>query len=209
MRNHKHEGGSTLNKIGGFTILEFIVSMALIGIIFVFVGSMTNQFSNVSTFVNRDLSNKQGITQVFQTMTSEIRSAGPSSVGDYAIQSASSTEFTFFSDVDGDGLFERVRYFFTTSTLNRGIVKPAGEPLVYATSSETIRVLVSGVIPASSSFYYYDANYTGSEPPLAYPIDVSTVRAIEIRLYVDLRSGTAPQAVYYNDVVTIRNLRSN
>jgi prepilin-type N-terminal cleavage/methylation domain-containing protein len=46
-----------------------------------------------------------------ETMTREIREAGPGDDGSYPIEKAGDSEFIFYSDIDRDGQFERVRYF--------------------------------------------------------------------------------------------------
>jgi len=45
------------------------------------------------------------------TMTREIREAGPGEDGSYPIEKAGDNEFIFYSDIDRDGEAERVRYF--------------------------------------------------------------------------------------------------
>ena len=134
---------------------------------------------------------------------------GPSSLGDYPLSLASSTAITFYSDIDEDGIFERVRYYFTTSSLMKAVIQPTGNPLVYATSSETVRTIVQNVLVASSSFSYFGTNYTGVEAPMAQPVDPQSVRIVRVDLYADISPSTAPQPTYFSNTMTIRNLRSN
>jgi prepilin-type N-terminal cleavage/methylation domain-containing protein len=193
----------------GFTLLEVVVAMGIAAIVMTVLGTTINQLGKVNTFVSEELANRQGLEQVFEMMITEMRSMGPSSIGDYPVKSASSTEIIFYSDVDGDGVYERLRYYFTSSTLSRGLLKPTGNPLVYATSSETSRIMVTGLIAASSSFTYYDSNYSGTQLPLTYPIDVSVVRLVGVSVYADVQSSLAPQPTIFTDTIAIRNLRTN
>jgi prepilin-type N-terminal cleavage/methylation domain-containing protein len=193
----------------GMSLLEVVIAMGLSAVVLVFVGMMQSQLTRVAGFIKDELSNQQGLEEVMTTFVSEVRSAGPSSVGGYAIESGSSTQFVFFSDIDGDGLFDRVRYTLTSSTLVKGTTKPSGNPLTYATSSEKTRTLVTNVLPASSTFIYYDTDYTGSELPLTAPVTIERVRIVQLNLYADLSPSTAPQPSFFTETVTIRNLRSN
>ncbi len=189
--------------------MELIVSVAVMVIIIAALGIFERQFYNVGTFINQELSNRQGLEQIFAQLVTDIRSASPSSLGAYPIEIASSTSFIFYSDVDRDSLFDRVRYTITSSTLERGVIKPAGNPLVYATSSETITTLVSNVIAAISNFEYFDTNYTGAEPAMTAPINILNIRLIRLTLAADLNPSIAPQPTIFSNTIDIRNLRSN
>lgn len=178
------------------------------GILFM-VGFVGSQLSGVANFVNLKLQNRQNIEQVFQTIVTEIRSMGPSSIGGYAINAATSTSITFFSDVDRDGIFERVRYFLGTSTLERGLVEPTGNPLVYATSTEVVSPVISSVIATSSVFEYFDSSYTGGQAAMTYPLNISAIRIVRLTLTADINPGQAPTPTVFTSTVNPRNLRTN
>ncbi|MDO8469968.1 MAG: carbohydrate binding domain-containing protein [bacterium] len=180
--------------VWGFTLIEFIVAMGFSVIVLAVVGVTESQFTQVAGFVNQELSNQQGLDQVMQTFQTEARSMGPSSIGAYSIEVASSSQFVFYSDVDSDGIYERVRYSFTSTTFERGIIEPTGNPLTYATSTETVRTLVTNVVSTSSRFTYYNSTYTGesvnSTSSVEYGPNVLTNPSFE--------SGTSPWTFYTN-----------
>jgi len=189
--------------------MEFVVAMGIgAGIIFM-VGALSGQFSGIANFVNLKLQSRQGSDHVFETMAREIRSMGPSSLGAYPIEAASSTSFIFFSDIDGDGLMERVRYFRATTTLEKGVIKPSGNPLVYATSTETTRVVVSDLIGSGGVFEYFDSAYTGTQSPMAPPVDAQAIRIVRASLSSDINPGSGPLPAFFSVTVNLRNLRSN
>jgi hypothetical protein len=145
-------------------------------------------------------------------MVTEIRSASPSSQGAYPIESATTSSLVFYSDVDSDGLFERIRYTVGTSTLTRGVIKPTGAPLAYVTSTETVATLMTSLTKTTSSpvFQYYGVGYTGSQAPLAATSTLATdVRVIRVTFYVDIKPREAPRPAYVSQIVTIRNLRDD
>ena len=193
----------------GFILIEFIISMGIMVVIVGFIGFTMAQLAKVGVFVNDRLLNQQGLDLVFNTMVTEIRSIGPSSIGDYSIQLASSSQFVFFSDVDKDGIFERIRYIFTSTTLDRGIIEPTGNPLVYTTSTEARKSLVTNIIAASSSFAYFDDDYNGSQNPLTYPVTVESVRVVKVEVYVDIQPASSPEPAHFSDTILIRNLKNN
>lgn len=196
-------------KLAGFTFIEVVIVIAIFAVIFTAIASFSQNTNLLSNLINKSLQAEQDLRQTFQILVTEIRSAGPSSLGAYSIESAATSSLTFFSDIDEDGIFERVRYFVGTSTLRKGVIKPTGNPLVYATSSEILKTTVNYLLIATSTFEYYDANYTGSEAPLSAPIDVTKIRIVKVTVTADVNPGVAPKPVTFTNTITVRNLRSN
>ena len=193
----------------GFTLIEVVIVIAIFATIFTVIASFGQNTSLLSNLINKSLQAEQDLKQTFQILVTEIRSAGPSSLGAYPIESAATGSIAFFSDIDEDGIFERVRYFVGTSTLQKGVIKPTGNPLVYATSSEVLKTMVNYLLIATSTFEYYDSNYTGSEAPLSTPIDVTKIRIVKVTVTADVNPGTAPKPVTFTNTIDVRNLRSN
>ena len=197
--------------IKGFSLVEVIIFAAITASLIFVVSSLTGNVANIENFVNQKLQSRSSLEQTFQMLVTEIRSAGPSSNGSYQIELASTSSLVFFSDIDQDGIFERVRYTLGTSTISKGFVEPIGNPLVYATSSEVMKDVMTDVIVSTSTslFSYFDSAYTGSQASMASPIDVSKIRVVKMSVYVDINPGKTPKAVFFSDTVTIRNSRSN
>jgi prepilin-type N-terminal cleavage/methylation domain-containing protein len=195
----------------GFSLLEVLISIAIISLLIFALASFRNNIDFLGNFITQNFKAKSDIEQSLQILTTEIRSAGPSNLGAYPIDSTSASSFSFYSDIDKDGLFERVRYFAGTSTVNKSVIKPSGNPLIYATSSEIITTAISRVVWSSSTslFSYFDSNYTGTELPIASTTNVSIIRSIRISFYADVSTSSAPKAEYFTRFITIRNLKTN
>ena len=190
----------------GITMIELLIGFAIGTIIVVIVGLFLQRIISFENFFNQNYLNQEETQVFFHTALSEIRSAGQSSIGGYPIEEASSTSFTFYSDIDADGLFERIRYFLSGDIIKKGILKPTGSPLSYNSANEKISEVVHNASVSSSSiFYYYDANYTGAEPAMSYPITTTDVRVIEIKI----SSKTTPGAPEMFVKLVPRNLRTN
>ena len=194
---------------GGFTFIEVVIVIAIFAVIFTVIASFGENTTLLSDLINKGLQTEQDLKQTFQILVTEIRSMGPSSLGAYSIESAATSSFAFFSDIDEDGIFEKVRYFVGTSTLEKGVIEPAGNPLVYATSSETLKTTVNYLLIATSTFEYYDANYTGLEASLSEPIDVTKIRIVKVTVTADVNPGAAPKPATFTNTINMRNLRSN
>ena len=195
----------------GFSLIEVILFAAIGGAILFVVANMTRNVSQIEDFVNQKLKSRGDLEQTFQILVTDIRSAGASSGGAYPIESASTSSLVFYSDVDQDGIMEKVRYALATSTIRRGLVEPTGNPLVYASSSEVLTNIIENVIVSTSTnlFDYFDSTYYGSSSAMISPINISIIRVVKISVFVDTNPGKSPKPTLFSDTITIRNLRSN
>lgn len=195
----------------GFSLIEIIIVVAITSMIVLVASGFQSNVDVLKEIVGQKLQSRVDVDAALQIIETEIRSAGPSGLGAYAIAAASTSSFSFYSDVDKDGVFELVRYVVGTSTLQKGVIKPVGSPPVYETSSEILTTFIANVAPSSttSTFSYYDSAYTGSGAALAYPIDLGKIRVVQISFYADISPGKSPQPTFFSTTATVRNLRSN
>ncbi|MEK7187979.1 MAG: hypothetical protein AAB691_04005 [Patescibacteria group bacterium] len=197
-------------KRAGISFLEIILSMGVTAIIVLVLSKFSGTVTSIGTVINQRLQVQGDLEQGLQIMVTDIRSAGPSAYGSYAIESAASSSFVFYSDVDRDGTMERVRYFFGTSTLQKGVTEPTtSTPPTYVTSTEGVKIVVPNVKISSSSFEYFGDTATSTFTPLASPIEIEAVRFMRISVTADVSTSSAPKPITFTNTVTIRNLRSN
>ena len=195
----------------GFSLVEVLIA-SLIAVSFIFlIVAFQGNLNSLQNFTSQKLQSRQDIDQTVQIMTTAIRSAGPSSIGGYPIESAGTSSFIFYSDINKDGLFERIRYFSGTSTLQEGVTKPSGNPLTYATSTEIVTTEVNNLVMTTSTplFAYYDTNYTGAQSPMSYPLNIAQIRLVRFTFYADVNASSSPGPEFFSQLVDIRNLRSN
>lgn len=198
------------NSRAGFSLFEIVIVIGITAVIVVAVGKFSNTISGLGVVINSSLQADQDLGLALTPLITDIRSMGPSGAGAYAIEAAGTSSLAFYSDVDQDGVFERVRYHVATSTFERGVIEPSGEPLAYPTSSEVVSLVIPNVrMGTSSVFEYFGATYNGAGTPLAQPVALSDVRVVRITLTADVATSTAPKPITYTNTVTIRNLRSN
>jgi type II secretory pathway pseudopilin PulG len=191
----------------GFTLVEILFSVAIFVLV---IGALTLLSSNVwgyNSFIGIEVNNANTGRLALTKMVAEIRTASAANTGAYAVSQATATSFTFYSDINGDGLKEKIRYFLNGTALQRGVTKPTGSPLAY-TGTEVITTLIPNVINASI-FDYYDTNYDGTTPALSAPVDVSLVRLIKITVATDPNPNHSPSPVTFSTQVTLRNLKDN
>lgn len=105
-------------KFAGFTLVETMVAV----FIFILISGLTFLFIFfIYRYYKTNWQQSVAIEEArrgVETMVKEIRMASPSQDGSYPIEKAEDKEFVFYSDIDGDGDIERVRYFL--GTVNSG-----------------------------------------------------------------------------------------
>ena len=190
----------------GFTLLEVLIAVGILSIVILTVSIFAFDVFRSELFISENLEAEEQIQQIFKIIAPEIRSMAISNNGSYPLAAVSSSSLSFYSDIDLDGLSERVRYFLEGTVLKKGVIKPAINPVVYDPASEKISETVKNVI-SNNIFSYYDSNYDGSQPALDYPIDISVIRSVGIKLTVDKNIAMAPIPVVLTTFINIRNLR--
>jgi prepilin-type N-terminal cleavage/methylation domain-containing protein len=195
----------------GVTLIELLIAMGISVLIAVLVTQFIGSITEYNQRFNRTLVGQRQAQQALQIMIPEIRSAGQSNIGNYPIEQAATSSFTFYSDIDQDGLFERVRYYLSAdgASFMKSTIKPSGEPLNYSTSSEKIRPVMAGMqMGTTSIFTYYDINSTSTESsPIPSPIDILEIKTVNIRLLFNEGATSTPVIKGVENQATIRNLR--
>ena len=184
----------------GFTLMETLLVIFIISSLLGLITLLIINLANFNVFFIFNIGGSREADLTLNNMIKELRSMNQSNKGGYPIEEALQNSITFYSDIDGDGIMERIRYFYEDGKLKRGITKfENGE---YNLSKEKIWTMVSNV--SKLEFSYYDANFTGKEEPLSFPVDISKIRVIKVNL--KLKFLDKPEINYYI-IATPRNLR--
>lgn len=192
----------------GFTLIELLLGISVFTLIVIALIIFSKNIFNYSSFISSGLNDVNTGRQAMKVMTAEIRTASTASTGAYTIALANSTTFTFYSDIDDDGLKEKVRYFLNGTSLEKGVIKPTGNPLTYNSANEVITTLAL-YVRNTSIFNYYDKNYDGTTAPLTLPVNPSSIRLIKITINVDKDLSRPPGESIFSTQISIRNLKDN
>lgn len=193
----------------GFTLVEVLFVVAILAIIMIPLTRFQVDVFFHNTFMQNSLTAEAEARTALKNMIKELRSMSQSNTGTYPIELASSTAITFYTDTDGDGVKDRVRYFVSAKILKKGVLKPTGAPYQYVSANEKLSNVVYDVSTSTAIFSYYDKNYSGTSTPLAYPINVSAVRLIGSRIEIDKDPNKPPAPMIFESQVSIRNLKDN
>lgn len=195
----------------GFTLGELLISIFILSILTITVTSFQRDIFILNRTIDNNLSAQLELRRITKIMVSELRKSSVSSVGGYPISIASTSELVFFSDISGDGLKERVRYFVNNNRLLKGVVVPSGNPLTYNLVNEAVTTLMSDVRASSTQpiFQYFSEDYSGSSLPLSFPVNIPDIRLIKITVIIDKDPNLPPAEIVGSSQVNLRNLKDN
>jgi len=197
-----------IKKENGFALLETLFGLSIFILVAVALALFGRNIWIYGSFISTGLGDTHEVRTLLKRMSAEIRTASTAETGAYVINSASSSGFTFYSDIDDDGITERVRYFVENTDLKKGVLEPSGSPFSYNPVNEVVTIPLSGVT-TSAVFSYYDENYDGTSAPLSSPISIPLVRLVKIAVSVDKDPNRAPTARVFSTQISIRNLKDN
>jgi prepilin-type N-terminal cleavage/methylation domain-containing protein len=194
----------------GLSLAEVVIVIAIAGAIFMAVFNFGTSIFSFNSEAQRNLSAQTDARRVLKVMVRELREVSPASNGAYPLVAASATSVTFYANIDGDNLKERIRYFVEGSDIKKGVIKPSGSPLVYNPANEEIITLVKGINNgAAPVFEYFDASFDGDGSPLALPIQITQVRLVKISLFINQDPNKFSSPVIVESQVFLRNLKDN
>lgn len=195
-----------LSKSEGFTLIELIISIGIMSGIVLVISIFSFDVFDFGIFLGENITAQQETQLTLRVMVSEMRAMAQAVNGAYLIESASQNSVVFYSDRDGDGFAERIRYFLDGNILKKGVIKPSGNPLAYS-GTETIDEVVHNIYSAAGNiFSYYDSNYSGTQTELGFPMNIPLVRLIKINLTVDPNPADTSSRINFSTSVNIRNL---
>jgi type II secretory pathway pseudopilin PulG len=196
----------------GFTLVETILAITITLLI---IGATLEMFKGTlktGDALYANLNSQGEIRKALKSISANIRSASPSSLGAYPIDSAATSSFIFYSDIDNDGLKERIRYFLDSGSLKEGVIKPNDNPLIYNENNEEVHSLLNNLTNTSASpiFEYYGSDYDGTTAPLPNPVAIADIRLVKITALVNQNpKAPVPNIMEFITQISIRNLKDN
>lgn len=194
----------------GFALVELLFSISILSLIIGLVGAFQADVFSLNRIIQYGLQNQTEAKNIIRPFANEVRSAAPSNLGAYPIAHTHADSFMFYTDIDGDGLRERIRYFLQDGDFKKGIIKPTGQPLEYDVANEKIIQVVHNVVN-TSIFEYYDSSYDGtaSSSSLIFPVAPIEVRLVKVTLDIDSDPNKPPEPFNVTTQVSIRNIKDN
>jgi len=184
----------------GFTLIEIFIVILIVGFLAGVIIFFVTSLSNYRMFFMFTVGSEREIDMMLSNIAREIRTMNYSSNGAYPIEYASTTSIIFYSDLDNDGLTERIRYYLEDNILKRGIIKPSGIPPTYDQTNEKIWNMVYNV--EDFKITYYDEALNTLYPPIEnYKIKI-------IKIEIKTKPVLNKPSIQSYIVVSPRNLKT-
>lgn len=200
-------------KNNGFSIVEFLFAIAIATVIVFVITLFAKNIISLNASAQSSMTAMLEGRKILSVMVAELRSAIPSALGSYPIESLSTSTIIFFADVNADEVADRVRYFIdpATKSVRRGVVLAGGEPPSYNLGAETFSTLVTDLSNGTSTALldYYNGNYTGTSSPLSLPVSILAVRLVKITIKIERDPNRAPELMTLSSQAVLRNLKDN
>lgn len=202
-----------MQKRRGMTLIEMLVAIAVMliamnGFTYLFVSSWD---TNKST-IEMGLASTTASRAVNQTII-QLRAIKQADNGDYPIEEADDFDLTIYTDIDDDGVTERVHYYLDLATdeFKRGVTDPvAGTPVTYPNSDTTTTVMARFITNESTepTFYYYNDDYPGdtTNNPLSTPASLGSIQLVRVKMKVNIDPVHAPENINIESFVDLRNM---
>ena len=199
------------NGARGFSLVELLVSIGVITLITVTASTFQKDVFTLNYSMQNSLNAQLDARHLIKVMVAEIRKTTPPPTGAYPIELASSTGVTFYTDVNNNGLIDKVRYFLSNKTIKKGVITPTGSPMTYNPANEVLTTLVNDFVASSTLplFQYYPSNYAGTSSPLTVPVNIPSIRLVRITIIIDKDPARSPSQIVVTSSVTLRNLKDN
>lgn len=191
----------------GFTFIEVMITIGLLGVVFVGVGTYVSSSLETWRIVKEQADIQNEIRKTMQTIQGSIREMKSSDNGSFAIETATATEFVYYANIDTDEDIERVRLFLENEQLQHGVIEPTGNPATYPSNTEVVSNIADFVLQDGNIFSYFDENYTGVEDPLIFPVTATDIHLIQIHFLIDKDTSAVPPPADMIFQVTPRNLK--
>jgi len=195
----------------GMTIIEMMVAISIFIIAITGFTSLFLRSWKVNSYTLEMGQSSLAASQGVSTMVNYLRKVRQADDGSYPIKLAGEQELLVFSDYDRDGITERLHFYLQDGQIKMGITDPTGGmPKSYPTNDQEIKILAEDVVNTELEpiFHYYNNNYPGDNinNPLQYPMDVSTIRLVEIFLKVNTDTIRNQDSIETQSFVELRNL---
>lgn len=204
IKNNKINSGFTIIEISVSMVVTIIVLGSLLGLQQVISQNQTTVFNHS---IEVDIANSS-----MKSLVKELRNSHYGDNGAYLIQYADEQSIIFYSDINLDGVTEKIRYFLDGTELKKGIIEPQGFPATYPDANEQIRVVAdnvrNGTLPL---FYYYNSDWPedATNNPLAVPADQDSISLVRIHIRINTQADDTNRDYVLESFAQIRTIKSN
>ncbi len=189
-----------------FTLIETLVVVALTVVIMLALTFLLQYFYKTNGYAFEQAQAINSARRSTDNAVKDLREASYAADGSYPILIAGTSSITFYADISGTSILERVRYYLIGTSFYRGTTEPAGSPPSYTGQLESVTLVVDNIRNGTTTpiFTYFDSLGVdlGAAP------NIGRVSSILVRVMTDVNPLRAPLVYTLTGSATLRNLES-
>jgi prepilin-type N-terminal cleavage/methylation domain-containing protein len=198
---------SSNNHRRGFTLVELLTVISITTVVMLALTSIIRSFYINNAYL---LERTESLSSAQRGVSDSIKAIREASYGDdgsYPIAVAGTSTITIYSNVDGDGSIEKVKYFLSGTNFYRVVYNATGSPPSYNVSPTSTTTIATYARNASTTpvFTYYDTN--GTQLSTTSP-SIASISSVQVSLLVDLNPNRAPNVFTLTETATLRNIHN-
>ena len=203
----------SVKTLRGLTLIEMVIAIAVALIVMEGFTYMLLKTWDTNKFILEEGLASAAASRATNRIVIQLRGVQQSDNGSYPVVSADDFDFTLYTDIDDDGVVERVHYFLdqVNDQLKVGVTDPnTAVPVAYPAGDTTVTVMTNYVVNEATDpvFFYYNGDYPSDtiNNPLTTPASVGNIQLIKIHLFVNINPVHAPDNINIESFVDLRNL---
>jgi prepilin-type N-terminal cleavage/methylation domain-containing protein len=185
----------------GLSLLEIMITISILSLIILIGTDFIIGGLKSSSFMSQQEEAVMIARKSSEAIAKQLREIRGSENGGYPIASAGSQDLTVFGDDNGDGRTDKIRYHLSGSTLLKEVTQP-GASNSYDGSPVSTEAASYVNNQAEAIFTYYDENKSVTA-------EINRIRLIRINLKINVNPSIAPQDIYVENDIQLRNLKDN
>src|SRR3989344_7148797 len=203
----------SVKTLRGLTLIEMVIAIAVALIVMEGFTYMLLKTWDTNKFILEEGLASAAASRATNRIVIQLRGVQQSDNGSYPVVSADDFDFTLYTDIDDDGVVERVHYFLdqVNDQLKVGVTDPnTAVPVAYPAGDTTVTGMTNYVVNEATDpvFFYYNGDYPSDtiNNPLTTPASVGNIQLIKIHLFVNINPVHAPDNINIESFVDLRNL---
>lgn len=188
-------------KSRGFTLIEIIVTVGLVGFLLVIMSTIMTNGLKSYRLGQKEINNNEKAVDAVSDFEKIARGAT-------ALVAAEDGTLTFYSYLKGDNhpAPSKIGYYLIGTILYRFTIAPVQveNNFTYPEVDKVVKKLAENVVSADIFSYY---NATNAE--LAFPVQLDVIRMIQMRILIDDDQNNPPDPAEQVTSVQLRNLKTN
>lgn len=205
--------------LAGFTLQEMVIVAAIVTVLSASIYLLFVNGRKLFTLQNYSAIAESQALKASLLVQRELREArAPEGLNLQPIEEANTQSIIFYADITEevvDNRQEKVQYLLYNSQILRGIAYwnnqtqtyNALPDLVHYTEGMTNAKIIADYVVNGNNpvFYYYDQDYTGSQDPMSYPINIGAIKVVRVHLEIDPNPGRPPEPYVHDTTIQLRN----